>query len=112
MANKTPPTKGRTKAEILELKSKAKVLFKEGKLQQKEIANMLGVSENTMTDWVSRYGWNTDSDFGLYESDNYILSFLRYLKAEKPPLYKTVLDTFEAFVRKSIKKHDASENVS
>lgn len=61
MAKKTPPKKAqqtvrKTKADLAELRQKAEGLFMETDLSQKQIAQLLGISEITLSKWANPDG--------------------------------------------------------
>ncbi|PZP44842.1 MAG: hypothetical protein DI598_14050 [Pseudopedobacter saltans] len=88
----------KTEQQLDQAKTRAKKLFQKGELNQKEIAQELDISENTMNRWVRKYNWRKHKEREFYESDNYLFSFLRYLREEQPDTYSEMLATFGAFV--------------
>lgn len=90
------------------VKEEAKRLItKEGRFQ-KEVSKMLGVSEKTLSQWVTKYGWRKDINSELYDIENPMLSYLKFLKNEYPDTYQIIQKTFLHFQKQ---QQDASNKI-
>jgi hypothetical protein len=75
-------------------------LFLNGQFTQKEISQIVRVSEKTIGKWVKVYGWNKLNTGVLsLKGDEHIISrFLKYTETENPELYKSLNNEFRQFI--------------
>lgn len=80
-----------------EKKKQAKKLFEAGKLQQKQIAKKVQVSEKTIVEWIKKYGWRNEHDAILYAKANPLTDYLAFLQNEYPETYTDLIRTFTIY---------------
>jgi transcriptional regulator with XRE-family HTH domain len=94
-----------TKAELQEKKDYAKILFIREKLTQKEIANRLEISENTISKWVAEGDWERHRKSTMLTREEQISTMLNELDILNTEIANGLLqraDKEQAYVRDTL----------
>ena len=78
-------------------RDKAFELYKEsnGEIQNREIANILGIPEKTVSAWKSRYKWDAEINVVLQKKDCSTTNVKKSKKVKKEPVAKEVEEVIE-----------------
>jgi len=91
---------GYSASKYLKQKKQARDLIVNEGMLQKEAAKIVGVSENTMSEWVALYGWTASEEQALKKLDNATIldGFAAYLRENDQSCYEQVLERLKTYL--------------